>query len=113
MNNIKPLAFALAALGVTSLAFAADNSVLIPSQKGGFKVGIDALYLRSKNTDSNYATVTLRSPNFPQADLQNLTIDPSYDWGIYAQVGYLFPCTGNDLTLGYTHYTSRCEYWRM
>ncbi len=103
MNNIKPLAFALATLGVTSLAFAADNSVLIPSQKGGFKVGIDALYLRSKNADSNYATVILSPTNFPLGDLQNLTVDPSYDWGVYAQVGYLFPCTGNDLTLGYTH----------
>ncbi len=105
MNNIKRLSFALVALGLSAPAFA-DSTVLVPSQHGGFKVGIDALYLRPTNSDLNYATTVSFPTNFRQGFERNATIDPSYDWGFYAQVGYLFPCTGNDLTLAYTYLRS-------
>ena len=104
--NIKRLSLALVALGLSAPAFAADccsSSVLVPSQHGGFKVGIDALYLRPNGSDLGYATDVTRPSNFPLGLESNKSVDPSYDWGVYAQVGYLFPCTGNDLTLGYTY----------
>ncbi len=105
MNNIKRLSFALVALGLSAPAFA-DSTVLVPSQHGGFKVGIDALYLRPTNSDLNYATSISFPTNFSQGFERNATVDPSYDWGFYAEVGYLFPCTGNDLTLAYTYLRS-------
>ena len=106
MNNIKRLSLALVALGLSAPAFA-DSTVLVPSQHGGFKVGIDALYLRPSNSDLNYATVVLPPDGFFTAGSQrNSFVDPAYDWGFYAQIGYLFPCTGNDLTLGYTYLRS-------
>lgn len=107
MSNIKRLSLALLALGLSAPAFAADccsSSVLVPSQHGGFKVGIDALYLRPTSSGLDYATLVLNNQtNFALGYERNQVIDPSYDWGVYAQVGYLFPCTGNDLTLGYTY----------
>jgi len=105
MNNIKRLSLALVALGLSAPAFA-DSTVLVPSQHGGFKAGIDALYLRPTSSDLSYAT----NLSFPSSDVtgfeRNASVDPSYDWGFYVQVGYLFPCTGNDITLGYTYLRS-------
>jgi len=80
--------------------------LLVPSQHGGFKVGIDALYLRANGSGLDYATTVTSPTNFSLGFNRNATVDPSYDWGVYAQIGYLFPCTGNDLTLGYTYLNS-------
>jgi hypothetical protein len=104
MSNIKRLSLALVALGLSAPAFA-DSTVLVPSQHGGFKVGIDALYLRPTSSGLDYATSLTFPTGFvsPGGFERNATVDPSYDWGVYAQIGYLFPCTGNDLTLSYTY----------
>jgi|SRR5882672_4231758 len=83
MRHVKQLSVALIALGLSAPVFA-NNLVCVPSQKGGLKVAVDALYLR-QNAVSNVN-------------------DDSYDWGMYTQVGYLFPCTGNDLTVNYTYF---------
>lgn len=85
MQSIKRLSIALIALGLSSPAFA-DNSLYVPSQHGGFKVAIDPLYVR-KNSVSDVN-------------------DSTYDIGGYAQIGYLFPYTGNDLTVDYTYLRS-------
>ena len=109
MNHIKRLSLGSAAilLSLSTPAFAADccsSSVLVPSQHGGFKVGVDALYLRPTSNGLDYATlVVTNQPNFTLGVERSQVIDPSYDWGFYVQAGYLFPCTGNDLTIGYTY----------
>ena len=82
MRSMKRLSIALMALGLSTPALA-DNMVCVPSQHGGFKVAIDPLYLR-KNSVSDIN-------------------DSIYDFGGYAQIGYLFPFTGNDLTVDYTY----------
>jgi hypothetical protein len=105
-KSFKCLSLALLALGLSAPAFA-DSAVVVPSQQGGFKIGVDALYLRATNSDLDYAT----SAVFPNGvvipltllNTRNAAVDPSFDWGFYAQVGYLFPCTGNDITLSYTY----------
>jgi hypothetical protein len=100
-KNFKRLSLALVALGLSASAFA-DTGVVIPSQEGGFKIGIDALYLRATNSDLDYAT-SFAFPVVNTASTLNAAADPNFNWGFYAQVGYLFPCTGNDITLGYTY----------
>lgn len=102
MNAFKRWFIALVALSSSTFAFAEDW-VMVPSQEGGFKVGVDALYLRAANSDLDYATFISFAPNFPAAFERNESIDPGYNWGVYAQIGYLFPCTGNDLTVAYTY----------
>lgn len=81
MRSMKRLSIALIALGLSTPAFA-DNTVYIPSQHGGFKFSVDPLYTRNNVSDSNY------------------------DWGTFAQIGYLFPATGNDVTVNYTYLRS-------
>lgn len=104
-KNLKRLSVALLALGLSAPAFA-DCCVTVPSQKGGFKVGVDALYLRPTNADLNFATTIAFPTEFPAGFERNHSLEPSYDWGLYAQIGYLFPCTGNDVTVGYTYLRS-------
>lgn len=82
---MKRLSIALMAVGLSAPALAND-AVCVPSQKGGFKISVDPLYLRS-------------TPG------RNIN-DSNFDWGFFAQVGYLFPCTGNDLTVNYTYVRS-------
>lgn len=86
MQHVKQLSVALIALGL-SAPILANNSLCIPSQHGGLKVAVNALYLR------------------PHA-ISNIS-DSEYDWGMYAQVGYLFPATANDLTINYTYFHPR------
>ncbi len=81
MRYVKPLSVAIMAIGLSAPCLANDT-LTIPSQHGGFKLSVDPLYLRSNATDTNY------------------------DWGTYAQIGYLFPATGNDLTVDYTYLRS-------
>lgn len=81
MRYMKPLTVALMAIGLSTPCFANDT-LTIPSQHGGFKLSVDPLYLRSNANDSNY------------------------DWGTFAQIGYLFPATGNDVTANYTYLRS-------
>lgn len=104
MNYIKRLLLVLIASGLSTPALA-DTSLLVPNQRGGLKVDIDVLYLRPTNSDLHYATKI--NPAFIQTSpddvVQNGWVGPSYQWGLYAQLGYLFPCTANDLTLGYTY----------
>jgi len=103
MGTMKRLSFVLVVLSLLSASAFASSTVLVPSQHGGLKVGIDALYLRPANSDLNYATNVIFSNGPGPGSQYHGDIDPSYDWGFYAQIGYLFPCTGNDLTLGYTY----------
>ncbi len=58
------------------------------------------------NSQLDYATVVTFPGGLSEIVEQNKIIDPSYDWAFYAKVGYLFPCTGNDLTVGYTYLRS-------
>lgn len=82
MRYVRHLSVALIALGLSAPVFA-HNAVCVPSQHGGFKIAVDTLYLR-------------------QNAVMNAS-DSTYDWGMYAQVGYLFPATANDLTVNYTY----------
>jgi hypothetical protein len=104
---MKKIAYLLAA---SSLAFAgsalADMPVTVPSQQGGFKVGVDVLYFRPTTPEMGYAALRSLPPTTTPTS-KNLSIDLDHMWGFYAQVGYLFPCTGNDITVAYTGVHSR------
>jgi Legionella pneumophila major outer membrane protein precursor len=94
MRNMKCLSVALIAIGLSTPVMAhstaTNGAVFVPSQNGGFKISVDALYLRENPV--------------------NKMVKDTYDWGTYAQVGYLFPQTGNDLTLEYTYLRDNDEY---
>lgn len=80
--------------------------VCVPSYCGGFTFGLTGLYWRASAPHLDYA---LSYPSF--ADDSFLftnghyhSIDNDYDWGWKANIGYVFPCSGNDVNLTYTHW---------
>lgn len=85
MKYMKHLSAALVAIGLSTPVFANDI-FSVPSQHSGFKIAVDPLYLR----------------NSPGSNIG----DSNFDWGVFAQVGYLFSGTGNDLTVDYTYLRS-------
>lgn len=108
---MKRLSIALAAIGLSASvgAFAAlpaatDPTVVnVPQYPGGFFIGVTGYYLQASDTngDLDYAAInTGTSPSFG-SELKN--IDPGYDWGWGANIGYIFPNTGNDVNLSYFH----------
>ena len=90
MQYKKNLLIGFVGLALTAPVMAsstmANNTVFVPSQHGGFKIAVDPLYLR----------------NSPGDNISN----SNFDWGVFAQIGYLFPCTGNDITVDYTYLRS-------
>ena len=87
-------------------AFANEEVFVSDDKRSGFRVGIDALYLRPTNSDLFYVTklspISFIAPVVPSLE-ENFAVEPGYHWGFYAYVGYAFPCTANDLTLAYTY----------
>jgi len=106
-KNIKRLSLALVALGLSAPVFA-DNcspfAVTVPNQQGGFTAAADALYLRPSAANLSYnaqiGNITLNPATIP-VTINN--VNPSYNWGFDVMAGYRIPCTGNDITLAWTH----------
>ena len=113
-KNIKRLSLALVALGLTAPVFASTCNpftVTVPNQQGGFTVGVDALYLRPSAPNTSYgATLGTFSVGPTPAALITVnapvtinSVDPTYHWGFDVTAAYRFPCTGNDVSLSWTH----------
>jgi Legionella pneumophila major outer membrane protein precursor len=108
---MKKLTFGLSLLftGITINSFAAvptgtpRYNVCIPSFCGGFTFGLAGLYWRPSTPQLDYAlTFPDIDDDFREGHLHN--VDPNYNWGFRANIGYVFPCSGNDVLLSYTHF---------
>jgi hypothetical protein len=105
---MKKLAMALATLGLSCGAFAAfpgatDPTLInIPDLSGGFVFGIMMDYLQPSpsNGDLDYASLNTLSPLL-KSSLADVV--PGYQWGFGFNLGYVFPDTGNDLNISYSH----------
>src|SRR5262245_41212188 len=95
------LALILCNYAPTSLA-----TLSIPSFCGGYTFGIMGLFWKFSSSQFDYALT------FPHVDKNLLPIFDNgtlhsvagdYDWAFKANVGYLFPCTANDINIGYTY----------
>jgi hypothetical protein len=116
---MKRLVIALAAIGLSSAAFSAlpaatDPIVVnIPELDGGFVIGLMGDYLQpsATNHDLDYASLNtgsggnpLNAPHeAPPFASYAKFINPGYSWGWGANIGYIFPHTGNDINLVYSH----------
>jgi Legionella pneumophila major outer membrane protein precursor len=100
--------------------------ICVPSFCGGFTIGITGLYWRPTPEDD----FALTFPDFRRLDrlepdqgaglstddlaLRDVDFDfdrghfhhvkRNYNWGWRANIGYVFPCSGNDVNLTYTHW---------
>lgn len=89
--------------------------VAVPSFCGGFYFGVSGLWWRAHTDHLDYAVTY---PHFNADGTGNYngghyhSIDPhKYDWGWHGKVGYIFPCTGNDVQLSYTYNRNREHSW--
>lgn len=105
------LAVLLAGFSANSLAGLPSGTsrcdVTVPSYCGGFTFGLTGLWWRATSPQQDFAT------SFSDFDLVTLdgigdahrhNHDHDYEWGFKANVGYVFPCSGNDVNLTYTHW---------
>jgi hypothetical protein len=99
-----------------SAAYPAGTSrceVTVPSYSGGFTFGLTGLYWRA-TPPRDFGTTFSHDIDLFDFDPLTALIDPAtfnhhntdndYDWGFKANVGYIFPCSGNDVNLRYTHF---------
>lgn len=129
MNKIKTVFLTLLALSVSIPAFGEDTAtsnnnnttqnitpekpdcraafrVTVPNQEGGLSFGGDALYWRVTAPNLAYLSGVQFAPTDPLS-FQRTTvsnINPTYHWGFDAFVAYRIPCTGNDISLTWTHF---------
>ncbi|MBA2655149.1 MAG: hypothetical protein H0U71_08815 [Gammaproteobacteria bacterium] len=111
---IKKITLGLTALlsTVSINALASSNKapfdVTVPSYNGGFTFGLAGLYLRPSVDALDYGIVypapaeVSATGQLRNGSVQN--VDPDYDWGYRANIGYVFPSSANDVSLSYTNY---------
>jgi hypothetical protein len=103
---MKRLTLALAAIGLTAASFtaSAEINVTVPQLQGGLVAGITGLYLEpsSSNGDLDYVAINNNS-TAANPLVQVIAINPGFDFGWGANLGYVFPNTGNDVNLSYWH----------
>lgn len=119
--RIKPLLIALALTGLSSPVFA-NNMVTVPNLDGGFMVGLSGLYfvpgpvantvygayvnntlIANLRIGEQLVPSTTQILGGPAEYVHSLEAAPNYSWGFALQLGYVFPCTGNDVILNWNH----------
>lgn len=80
--------------------------VSVPNFCGGFTFGLTGLYWRVSSPELDFG-VSYPNNSFGFGSRLNATsnhLKHDYNWAWSANVGYIFPCSGNDVNLTYTHY---------
>lgn len=110
---MKRLTLALSTMGLSASIFAAlpaatDPTLInIPQLPGGLVIGVSGEYLQpsASNGDLDYAQIRQTLPASNNSNIIKY-VDPGYSWGWNANLGYVFPETGNDINLTYFHFDS-------
>lgn len=76
-----------------------DSLISIPVLQGGWVLGISGYYLQPMPTSGDLDYLQINT-NIGKKIKQ---VNPSYDTGWGANVGYIFPNTGNDANVSYYH----------
>jgi hypothetical protein len=108
---VKKIAFALAAIGLSSAAFAGHPgdavvapigvNLIAPDSVGVWSVGLEALYMEPTNSSFQYAQVEDLSA--PASTSKNKSVSGDHEWGGTIDVDYMFPGNSRDVKLAYTH----------
>lgn len=98
--------YAANSLAALPTGVASRCDVNVPGYGGGFTFGVTGLYWRASSPDLDFA---LTSPSFTSGDFfsfegESRRLNSKYDWGWSVNFGYVFPCSGNDFNLTYTHW---------
>lgn len=109
---MKKVTFSLAVLlsGFVVNSYAAipfnhsNLNVSIPVFNGGLTFGLAGLYLKPTTSELDYAVTYPAIDNTDNGRYQSVNAD--FDWGYKASIGYIFPCTGNDVRLSYSYFNN-------
>lgn len=106
--GLAALLSSYAANSLAALPGTSSCAATVPvSNCGGFIFGLTGLYWRPSTPHLDYA---LAYPVFDTAAGTIFTngryhsVDHKYDWGFKANIGYVFPCSANDVNVTYTHW---------
>lgn len=107
----KRILLALAAVGLSVTAFAGapgnnmvaptGTPVIAPDSTGSWSFGLEALYMES-NTNFQYASVNNIDDN-GAGYAKNQSVTNEWNWGVEADISYMFPGSSRDVSLSYTH----------
>ena len=109
---MKKLTLGIAALGLgASLAAtaalptgASPFAINIPTLKSGLIFNLTGLYLRPTNEDLDYASFTPKNAGSNNTtNIRIYSVKPDYAFGFHIGLGYVFPNSGNDVQVGWTH----------
>lgn len=87
--------------------------VNVPSFCGGFTFGLTGLYWRVSSPELDFGVSYPNTTSFftDSGDFTSASfhansnrIKHDFNWAWSANIGYIFPCSGNDVNLTYTHY---------
>lgn len=78
--------------------------IVVPNLKSGLEFTVEGLYLQPSNDDLAYATVFQLSDEATLSNSNVHNVDPGYDFGFRVGIGYVFPNSGNDIQLSWTHF---------
>ena len=109
-TTMKKLTLGIAAVGLTaSLAASAalptgsaPFQINVPNLKSGLVFNLTGLYLRPTNEDLNYVVV-IHPPISQTTNVNVFAVKPGHKFGFHIGLGYVFPNSGNDLQVGWTH----------
>lgn len=110
------LALLFSGLAEQSFASLPNNpnlAVCVPKFCGGFTLGIAGLYWEPSTSHLDYA-LTYPEPTVLGDDDSSVgryhSNNPSFAWGFKANIGYVFPCSGNDVVLSWTQYDNNNKH---
>ncbi|MGA2655769.1 MAG: Lpg1974 family pore-forming outer membrane protein [Gammaproteobacteria bacterium] len=100
MNNLsRQLCLYSLTLCASSIALAqTDEFVYVPVLDGGITGSVGALYLVPSSDFESYFAVP-SSPSAGETNYDVLNVNPNYQWGIDASLGYIFDDTANAVDL--------------
>ncbi|HVV67865.1 MAG TPA: Lpg1974 family pore-forming outer membrane protein [Gammaproteobacteria bacterium] len=116
---MKKFSVVLAAAGLTASlgayatlpTDATPFSLNIPNLQSGLEITLEGLLVRPDVINSDYATLQDidldrgRRDHFNFSDNRSVqNVNPSYDFGFRVGLGYIFPDSGNDVQLSWTHF---------
>lgn len=73
--------------------------VRVPELTGGLVFGLTGDYLEPSTTNGDLDYAGINYGSAPSSHLQG--VQPGFSWGWGANIGYIFPLTGNDVNLNY------------
>lgn len=116
---MKKFSLALATAGLTASlgAYAAvptdaqPYQVVVPNLKSGVEIFLEGLLVQPNSSNLNYARVVSVGANTTVPNTLSVTgtttinqINPGYDFGFRVGLGWIFPNSGNDVQLNWTHF---------